>query len=143
MFIQCDILDEKYTKLRPLNLGHEDCQSKHTFGPAVRTFWLLHYVVSGKGKYIVNDTEYAVYPGQAFLIRPGEITTYQADEKDPWHYVWSAFDADIDKLFELPYILDIPEDDARSKVTALKREIKSLGDVNVSSIVFKSNANPV
>ncbi|MBR6765935.1 MAG: AraC family transcriptional regulator [Clostridia bacterium] len=109
MFVQCDILDEKYTKLRPLNLGHEDCQSKHTFGPAVRTYWLLHYVVSGKGKYIVNDTEYAVYPGQAFLIRPGEITTYQADEKDPWHYVWSAFDADIDKLFELPYILDIPE----------------------------------
>ena len=32
------------------------------------------------------------------------------------------------------YILDIPEDDARSMVSTLKREIKSLGDVNVSSI---------
>ena len=32
------------------------------------------------------------------------------------------------------YILDIPEDDARSTVTSLKREIKSLGEVNVSSI---------
>ncbi|MBO6145617.1 MAG: AAA family ATPase [Bacilli bacterium] len=32
------------------------------------------------------------------------------------------------------YILDIPEDDARSLVTTLKREIKALGDVNVSSI---------
>ena len=32
------------------------------------------------------------------------------------------------------FILDIPEDEARSIVTTLKREIKSLGDVNVSSI---------
>lgn len=32
------------------------------------------------------------------------------------------------------YILDIDENDARSLVTTLKREIKSLGDVNVSSI---------
>lgn len=32
------------------------------------------------------------------------------------------------------YILDIPEEDARSLVTTLKREIKALGDVNVSSI---------
>ena len=32
------------------------------------------------------------------------------------------------------YILDISEEDARSMVTTLKREIKSLGDVNVSSI---------
>ena len=32
------------------------------------------------------------------------------------------------------YILDIPEDDARSMVTTLKREIKALGEVNVSSI---------
>ena len=32
------------------------------------------------------------------------------------------------------YILDIPEDDARTKVTTLKREIKALGEVNVSSI---------
>ena len=32
------------------------------------------------------------------------------------------------------YILDIPEDEARSIVTTLKREIKALGDVNVSAI---------
>ena len=32
------------------------------------------------------------------------------------------------------YILDIPEDDARKLVTTLKREIKALGDVNVSAI---------
>ena len=32
------------------------------------------------------------------------------------------------------YILEIPEEDARSMVTTLKREIKALGDVNVSSI---------
>ena len=109
MLAQCSILDEKYSKLHPLTLGHEACKSNHTFGPAVRMYWLLHYVVSGKGKYIVNGSEYEIQKGQAFLIRPGEITTYQADENNPWHYIWAAFDADIDKLLDLPYILDMPE----------------------------------
>jgi len=107
--MQCDIHDEKYNKLLPLTLGRQHCRSNHSYGPAVRMYWLLHFVVSGKGKYFVDGNEYEVFAGQAFLIKPGEITTYQADEEEPWYYIWMGFDSEDDKLSNLPYVLDMAE----------------------------------
>ena len=31
-------------------------------------------------------------PGQGFLICPGQVNTYCADEQQPWKYVWLEFD---------------------------------------------------
>ncbi len=107
--MQCDIHDEKYNKLLPLTLGRQHCRSNYSYGPAVRMYWLLHFVVSGKGKYFVDGNEYEVFAGQAFLIKPGEITTYQADEEEPWYYIWMGFDSEDDKLSNLPYVLDMAE----------------------------------
>ncbi len=129
MFLQCNIQDEKYIKLHPLTLGHHDCKSNHTYGPAVRMYWLLHYVVSGKGKYFVNGKEYDVFPGQVFLIRPGEITTYKADKENPWEYIWTGFDADSDKLNDLPYVMDSPE-------------LKAIFEKILSEFDFTSNDQP-
>lgn len=36
--------------------------------------------------------EYELGAGQGFLICPGQINLYTADEQDPWHYVWIEFD---------------------------------------------------
>lgn len=30
--------------------------------------------------------------GQGFLIAPGQVTTYRADEQEPWEYTWIEFD---------------------------------------------------
>ena len=46
----------------------------------------------GKGYYYVNDRKYTVEANQGFLIRPHELTFYQADEDDPWSYLWIGFD---------------------------------------------------
>ena len=72
--------------------GWEICEKKHRFGPAVRQQHLLHFVLAGRGIYHAGGKEYALKKGEAFLIRPGESTVYEADAADPWEYMWLAFD---------------------------------------------------
>ena len=87
---------------RPLILyhcGHEDCASGHSFGPAIRPHYLLHFVRRGKGRYHVGSEVYTVSDGEGFLIYPGVTTFYEADEHDPWEYCWIGFDgSDVDTV---------------------------------------------
>ncbi len=71
--------------------GIEDCSKGHSFGPAVRNEYLIHYILSGKGIYRVGDKTYTVQAGEYFLICPGQTTFYQADEENPWSYMWIGF----------------------------------------------------
>jgi AraC-like DNA-binding protein len=63
----------------------------HSFGPALKPHFLIHYVLSGKGKFILRGQEYFLEAGSGFLIEPGELAFYQSDEKEPWTYVWVGF----------------------------------------------------
>ena len=55
--------------LNPLVLGEEECRPGHSFGPAVRQYTLIHYVVRGKGVFYARGGVWPVEAGQAFLIR--------------------------------------------------------------------------
>lgn len=71
--------------------GFEQCESGHTFGPAVRDYYLLHFVVSGKGTFTVCGETYELEKNRCFLIRPNELHKYSADKNDPWTYMWLGF----------------------------------------------------
>lgn len=71
--------------------GIENCSNGHSFGPAVRNDYLIHYITKGKGIYQVGNKTYEVKEGEYFLICPGVTTFYQADEKEPWSYIWIGF----------------------------------------------------
>jgi AraC-like DNA-binding protein len=71
-----------------VDVGYEKCEPSHRFGPYRRSYYLFHFVVSGKGVLRREDGEYNVSANQAFLIRPNEITVYSADAEEPWEYVW-------------------------------------------------------
>ncbi len=90
------VANKRLPGLNPLTFGEERCQPLHLYGPASRPYWLLHYVVSGKGLYVVGDHTYNVSASQCFIVRPQEKIFYQADEADPWHYIWLAFSSDIE-----------------------------------------------
>ena len=78
----------------PVNLnyfGSEQCESGYTFGPFIRTSYVIHMIRKGKGRLMKNGSVYDVSEGQAFIIYPGEETTYQADNYDPWNYMWVGF----------------------------------------------------
>ncbi|MEG0326391.1 MAG: AraC family transcriptional regulator [Cellulosilyticaceae bacterium] len=84
-------INEQEKDLYVYQAGWERCESNHAFGPAIRDHYLIHYIVKGKGKYKVRDTEYILKEGDGFLIWPEEVTFYQADNADPWEYYWIGF----------------------------------------------------
>lgn len=84
--------DERFVDLNLYQFGWERCEPLHSFGPHIRNHYLFHYVISGKGVLHANDTHYEIEGGAGFLITPGEVTTYTADEASPWEYAWIEFD---------------------------------------------------
>ena len=80
--------------LNPLICGMQKCPPSHAFGPAVREYHLLHYVLHGTGVFQHGEQAYHLHPGEMFVIRPGETTFYQADALDPWEYIWVGFECD-------------------------------------------------
>lgn len=79
--------------LAPLSFGWEDCAPGHTFGPAVRHYHLLHYVLEGEGTFQQGGALHQVRAGDLFVIRPEEVTTYSSSAGRPWDYVWLGFQA--------------------------------------------------
>ncbi len=63
----------------------------HSFGPAWKPHYLIYYVLSGKGKFMIGGKTYPLEAGYGFLIMPEELAFYQSDEKEPWTYVWVGF----------------------------------------------------
>ena len=89
--------NENFLDLRLYQYGWEQCAPLHSFGPFVRNHFLFHYVISGLG-YLDSTApdgtthRYNLGANQGFLICPGQVNTYFADEHRPWKYVWLEFD---------------------------------------------------
>lgn len=85
------VIDQNYKDFSPMQFGSENCVPGHFYGPAVRTHWLLHYVVYGFGTFVRGGVSHSVKPGDIFVIPPYEETYYEADKKNPWRYIWIGF----------------------------------------------------
>ena len=83
--------NRKFSDLYLCFCGHEACRPLHSFGPAVRPNYILHYILKGKGRYVIGSEEYCLGAGQGFLIEPEVQTFYEADKEDPWAYLWIGF----------------------------------------------------
>ncbi len=71
--------------------GCSKTEPLHSFGPALKPHYMIHYVLSGKGIFRIGGREYPLEAGSGFLITPGELAFYQSDEREPWTYVWVGF----------------------------------------------------
>ncbi len=72
-------------------IGSHKTPPSHSYGPAVRHFYLLHLIEKGKGHIERNGEKHFLSEGNAFLITPDEVTTYCSDKDEPWEYYWIAF----------------------------------------------------
>ena len=61
------------------------------------TYYIIHFIVDGKGFYEINDKVYSVKKNQLFLIPPNIPTRYYSDKQNPWRYLWIGFSTQNDK----------------------------------------------
>lgn len=88
---------ENFVDLGLYQFGWERCEPSHSFGPADRNHYLFHYILSGTGTLMAQDSKgetktYRIKTNQGFMIFPGQINTYIADDELPWEYTWIEFD---------------------------------------------------
>ncbi|SDO01010.1 AraC-type DNA-binding protein [Paenibacillus sp. yr247] len=77
--------------LTVLFAGESQTKPLHRLGPKVYDYYLIHYVISGKGVFSYQGEEYELGAGDSFVINPEQLISYLSDETDPWHYCWIAF----------------------------------------------------
>lgn len=105
----------------PLFLGYEHCLPSKSFGPYIRDYYLIHVILKGKGEFRTKDNIFNLSSGDAFIIKPKEITTYVADKDNPWSYAWIAFNGNYAKQ-----LLDISP--VQKVSTSFFNELKELYD---------------
>lgn len=86
-----ELSESKFRDLYVCFCGYAQCEPLHSFGPAMRSNYLLHYIVDGKGVYRNGEQKYELEAGEGFLIEPNTLVSYQADQEDPWSYLWIGF----------------------------------------------------
>ena len=92
--------EKRLPGLNPVSYGQQKCEPGFSVN-VPRPYWVLHFVVAGKGRFFTGGASYDIKPAQIFVIHPHQTHEYRADDADPWHYMWVCFDSDID----LPQIL--------------------------------------
>lgn len=89
--------------------GYETCKPSHSYGPVVRSGYLIHYILDGKGIYKTGGRIYQLSGGDAFLIRPNTLIYYEADRYHPWTYTWIGFQGlKMDEYFKRTSLLETP-----------------------------------
>ncbi len=110
------------------NCGWQKCEKNYAWGPGVRDHYLVHYIISGKGKYEINGQTRELKAGDLFFARPGELVSYKADPVDPWEYCWVGFNGlFINKIvLKLPFSGAMPVHTCGAEGTAIKDAIMNI-----------------
>ena len=124
MYYNERILSKNQTDIRPVWYGYEACKPCHHSGLGDREYWLIHYIISGKGFFRVKGRKYELSASWIFIISPNDNVYYEADEEDPWVYTWIAFDADVPLPFPQEDVFYLPE--ASSVFTEMKLSKKMI-----------------
>ncbi len=129
------LINREFHDLNPIFVGSERCLPGKSFGPAARKYVLIHCVLEGKGVLHKNEGSFAVGAGEAFLILPGEVTTYEADAKEPWVYQWVGFDGALSHAFAaLPPVFPL---DSRFTQEMLDTEGQELREYHIAALLFQ------
>lgn len=96
------LVNRLFSDINPISCGEHHCFPGHTFGPTMRFYYLIHFIVSGQGWFETETQKYELSKGHIFIIRPQKIYVYGADLLNPWHYRWIGFTSsrDLSRIFD-------------------------------------------
>ena len=123
--------DTNWNDIKLRFCGHSECLPLHSYGPGTRPYYLMHFVLSGKGRLVVNKTEYQITENQLFLVEPDQMVFYQADKEDPWTYSWVGFNGKLAPYFMHRLGFGYPSL-TKELSTEVFEEIKDLLDILIS-----------
>lgn len=99
--------DGSHFDLNVDHYGAEVCDSGYSFGPSVRHNYVLHFILSGCGRFTINGKTVFLQTGDIFLLPKDKLTFYQADQDDPWSYLWVGFSGSrADNILRQTNLLD-------------------------------------
>ncbi|CAM3368700.1 AraC family transcriptional regulator [Marinicrinis lubricantis] len=79
--------------------GESQTKPNHKIGPRVYDYYLIHYVLSGRGILTSEGKTYRLKSGDCFIIHPEQLISYESDAEDPWKYRWVAFQGKAARAF--------------------------------------------
>lgn len=85
------VTEKELVSLSVYNVGFQKCDPLYQWGPGIRDHYLIHYIISGKGYYKVQNKLFTLSAGDTFLVYPNTEVLYYADEIEPWEYAWVGF----------------------------------------------------
>ncbi|MZK18636.1 hypothetical protein GT565_11050 [Dorea longicatena] len=68
--------DTNWNDIKLRFCGHSEFLPLHSYGPGTRPYYLMHFVLSGKGRLVVNKTEYQITENQLFLVEPDQSVIF-------------------------------------------------------------------
>jgi len=109
------VFSNRYLKdINPLKAGRVLCSALPLpSDPRIHDYSTIYFVLHGYGVLRRGDNDCGVHPGQCFLVLPGELNTFKAEQSGPWDYVWVSFTGELQSgfasLFRNLPVMDAPE----------------------------------
>ncbi len=75
----------------PIDVGHEAHISTDPDIENKFPYFLLHFVVKGKGSITINNVKHEFAKNDLFILPANVPLAYYSDKKNPWEYYWINF----------------------------------------------------
>ena len=89
LYYNVDVKINNY--LNVLTCGHEVCEPDKPFPVRCNSYYVMHYIVSGRGTYSVGGNVYTLGAGDIFVVCPNTEAIWKPDQGNPWEYLWISF----------------------------------------------------
>ncbi len=86
--------------------GVSYCDASYVIDRKQSPFFVIEYVVSGKGTVIEDGVSAEACAGDVYFLRAGRSNHYYSDKNDPWVKIWMNFGGELVRAVAESYSLD-------------------------------------